>query len=305
MFNNKIFNMVSVAALSIIFLIGCTSEQEDAPETEADRELQLTASFSVIADIVEEIAGDRAHVDYIVPIGEEPHEHEPVPSDFQKVTDSDVFFVNGLGLEEWLESLMDNVTDTPVFEVSEGLDPIQLSDGETDDPHAWLDPNKVHTFVDNILDRLIEMDPNGEEVYQENADNYKQQLTELDEKIKESVEQVPEENRFILLSEDAFIYFGAAYDFETDGIWELNSHEEGTPQQIARIVDLLGERGIPYVFLETTLNPVHMEAVSSDSGVPIYDMTIYTDAVAEEGDASNYIGMMEHNLEAIVSALSE
>ncbi|MDV2582902.1 metal ABC transporter solute-binding protein, Zn/Mn family [Alkalibacillus haloalkaliphilus] len=302
MFKKKIISMISIITLASILLVGCNTGEDEATESE---ELQVTASFSVIADIVEQVAGERANVDYVVPIGEEPHEHEPVPSDFQKVTDSDLFFVNGLGLEEWLESLMDNVTDTPAVELSEGIDTIKLADGETDDPHAWLDPNNVNTFVDNILDELIEIDPDGEEVYRENAENYKQELADLDEMIQEKVEQVPEENRLIVLSEDAFIYFGAAYGLETEGIWELNAHEEGTPQQIARVVDLLGERDIPYVFLESTINPVHMETVSSDSGVPIYDMTIFTDAVAEDGDASSYIGMMEHNVEAITSALTE
>ncbi|MDQ0350232.1 iron/zinc/copper transport system substrate-binding protein [Alkalibacillus filiformis] len=302
MFKKKFFSMISIITLASILLVGCNTGEDETSESE---ELQITASFSVIADVVEQVAGERANVDYVVPIGEEPHEHEPVPSDFQKVTDSDVFFVNGLGLEEWLESLMDNVTDTPAVEVSAGIEPIKLSDGETDDPHTWLDPNNVNVFVDNILEKLIEIDPDGEDLYRENAETYKQELAELDEMIQEKVEQVPEENRLIVLSEDAFIYFGAAYGFETEGVWELNAHEEGTPQQIARVVDLLGDHDIPYVFLESTINPVHMETVSSNSGVPIYDMTVYTDAVAEEGDASSYIGMMEHNVEAITSALSE
>ncbi|MBB5174221.1 metal ABC transporter solute-binding protein, Zn/Mn family [Texcoconibacillus texcoconensis] len=301
-----------LSALGLLFvsgsiLMGCSEETDDQEANQGETEqLELTASFSVLADVVDEVVGDRGTVDYIVPLGEEPEEHEPTPSDFEKVTDSDLFFVNGLGLESWLESMMDNVTDTPAAEVTGGITPIPLSEGNADDPHAWLNPALVKTYVDNIVEELVELDPEGESTFTENAESFKEELNELDAWIEEQTEQIPEEHRFITISEDALVYFGEAYGFETEGIWELNAHEEGTPQQISRLVDMVTERGIPYVFIETTVSPNYMETVSENAGVPIFEEVIYSDALGEEGTGVySYIDMMEHNVEAIVEALGQ
>ncbi|WP_018923977.1 metal ABC transporter solute-binding protein, Zn/Mn family [Salsuginibacillus kocurii] len=315
------FKMLGLPLALSFILIGC-GEETDSPENEevdegeeetgeegeeaAEEELQITTSFSVLADIVDQVVGERGTVDYIVPRGEEPEEHEPTPSDFEQVTDSDLFILNGLGLESWLESLMDNVTDTSAVEVSEGITPIPLSDGDVDDPHVWLDPTLVKTQVDNIVEYLVEEDPEGEDTYTENAERFKEELAELDEWIEEETENIPEEHRFIAISEDAFVYFGEAYNFETAGIWELNAHEEGTPQQISRLVDSLEEQDVPYVFIETSVSPDYMESVSDSSGVPIYDDVIYSEALGEEGSGvDTYIDMMEHNVNAFVDALGE
>ncbi|PSL43227.1 iron/zinc/copper transport system substrate-binding protein [Salsuginibacillus halophilus] len=282
-----------------------TEDPEELDEVDADN-LQITTSFSVLGDIVEQIAGDEAEVDFIVPLGEEPEEHEPTPSDFEHVSDSDVFIINGMGLESWLESLMDNVTDTPAVPVSNGVDPIMLEDGETADPHAWLDPANVEIYAENIAEALSKAAPDEAETFEANAEAYIEELEELDAYIQENTDDIPEENRLITNSEDAFVYFGEAYDFDTEGIWELNAHEEGTPQQIARMVDIVQEREVPYLFNETTVSPDYMESVSEDAGVPVFDEPVYTDAHGEEGSgAETYISMMEHNADVFRDALSE
>lgn len=281
-------------------------EEDNNEEADADGDLHVTASFSVLADIVEQVGGDRVTVDYIVPRGEEPEEHEPTPSDFEAVTDSEAFFINGMGLESWLESMMENVADTPSVELSDGVEGIPLEDSDAYDPHAWLNPENVSTYVDNLVEELTSLDPEGEEAYQENAEAFKEELTELDSWIEETLADVPEENRFLTISEDALVYFGERYDFETAGIWELNAHEEGTPQQISSLVDHLTEQEVPYVFIESTVNPNYMETVSDNSGVPIYEEMLYTDAIGEDDTGIlTYIDMMEHNVEAFADALGE
>ncbi|WP_332690426.1 metal ABC transporter substrate-binding protein [Halalkalibacter lacteus] len=312
-----------VLSLTFLFAIGCSadetqqeeiegSEQEDTTEetdsteeaTEAGEEgLSITTSFSILGDIVGTIIGERGTVEYLVPIGEEPHEYEPIPSDFQKASDSDVFYVNGFSLEGWLEKLVGNVGDVPVVTVSEGITPILLEGSEEEDPHAWLSVENVKVYVENIVEDLVERDPSGEETYRTNAEAYLTELDDLQAWIKAEVEAVPEETRVIVVTENAFKYFGEAYGFETEGVWELNSHEEGTPSQIARVIDLVSDQNIPAIFVETTVDKRYMERISEGTGVEIAG-EVYTDAVGQDGSgAETYLLMMKHNVETFVNGL--
>ncbi|CAM3848211.1 metal ABC transporter solute-binding protein, Zn/Mn family [Alkalicoccus chagannorensis] len=284
-----------------------TNNNDEADEnSENSGELQVTTSISVFADMIEQVGGDRVQVDYVVPRGEEPEEHEPTPGNFTDVADSEVFFVNGMNLESWLESMMDNAGDTPTVELTEGIDPINMPDSDAADPHAWLNPQHAQTYVDNIQQELSDLDPEGAADYEANADAYREELASLDADVEEMLSSVPEEHRLVTISENALVYFGDRYDFETRGIWELNSHEEGTPQQISALVSELTEREVPYVFTESTVSPNHMETVSENADIPIYEDVLYTDAVSVEGEGvETYIEMMEHNASTLASALGE
>lgn len=310
MFEKKNFltGLIILITLSLFVVVGCDSEtisQQEDEDIISEGGLTIATSFSVLGDIVSQIIGDRGSVEYIVPIGEEPHEYEPVPSDFRKVSDAHVFYINGLGLEEWLEKIVSNVTDTEIVTVSTGVDTIPLvGDDDEDDPHAWLSTKNVILYVENIVDDLIERDPGGEDVYKSNAEAYIKELQELDAWIEEQVQLIPGEQRVIIVSENAFKYFGADYGLCTDGIWEINSHEEGTPQQFSRLAELVNERNIPGLFVETTVDNRYMETVANETGVQIKG-EVYTDAVGPQGSgAETYIKMMEHNAKTFVEGLT-
>ncbi|GAE36892.1 metal ABC transporter substrate-binding protein [Halalkalibacter akibai] len=291
--------LIFTTLVSTFLLAACGGNDETA-----DDSLKIVTSFSILADLAEQVAGERAEVEYLVPIGEEPHEYETVPSDFQKVSDADVFFVNGFGLEEWLERLVQNVGDVSIVSVSDGVTPLPISDQDGEDPHAWLDVKNVITYVENIRDDLIKRDPEGADEYEANANAYIAELEELHTWIETEVETIEESKRAIVISENAFKYFGDQYGFDTIGIWELNSHEEGTPRQIANVVDTISERSIPVVFVETTVDKRYMETVANDAGVEIAG-EVYTDAVGLDGSgAETYIKMMEHNVRTFVEGLS-
>ncbi|MED4161602.1 metal ABC transporter substrate-binding protein [Halalkalibacterium halodurans] len=291
--------------IMVIALIAAGCGAEDTGTSEDGEGLKIVTSFSILGDVLENIAGERSSVTYIVPIGEEPHEYEPVPSDFQAVSDADVFYVNGLGLEEWLQRLVENTSDVDVVEVSPTIDALPLEESDGLDPHAWLDVKNVMKYVEVIRDDLVERDPDGAEIYVANAEAYLQDLQELEDWIHDQVTTIPEEQRTIVISENAYRYFGEAYGFDTVGIWELNSHEEGTPGQISRVVDIVKELDLPAVFVETTVNKSFMTTVSNDSGVDIAG-EVYTDAVGLEGSgAETYIDMMKHNVDTFVSGLSQ
>ncbi|WP_031513007.1 metal ABC transporter solute-binding protein, Zn/Mn family [Desulfofalx alkaliphila] len=294
--------VLALILITVLSLAGCGGA--DTPRQQAEDEgLKIVTSLSILADLTENIVGWRGDVHYIVPIGENPEDYELLPSEFQRATDADVIFINGLNLEAMIERVLKSATETKIVHLTEGITPIPLVGEEAADPHAWLDAQLAVTYVDNILDTLVELDPAGEEYYRANAAAYKEQLLELDAWIKEQVEQVPEENRVIVVSENALKYYGRAYGFQTEGIWELNAHEEGTPQQISRIVDLVKNRGIPALFAETTLDKRYIKMISKETGVPIAG-EVYTDALGKPGSgAETYIGMMRHNTQVFIEGL--
>ncbi|NJP36102.1 metal ABC transporter solute-binding protein, Zn/Mn family [Alkalicoccus luteus] len=289
--------------LPALLLAACGEAESGGSEEEQD--LYITTSFSVLGDIAATVAGEHAEVDYIVPIGEEPHEYEPVPSDFRNVNEADVFYVNGLGLEEWLQRVVENAADTDVVETSTGVEEIPLEGEDGVDPHAWLSPANIPYYVDNIVADLSERAPDAAADFEANGEQLKQEAKELSAQIEEELADIPEEQRLIVVSENAFKYFGADFDIDTDGIWELNSHEEGTTGQMNRIIDVIQDRGVPAVFVESTVDPRYMETVSDNSGVPIAG-EVYTDAVGEEGSgAETYLDMLRHNASVFAEGLAE
>ncbi|WP_408955723.1 metal ABC transporter solute-binding protein, Zn/Mn family [Natroniella sp. ANB-PHB2] len=297
-------NGMVIAVVCIIIVLGLLSVQE----AREDEQLKVVATYSIIHDLVENVAGDRVELNSMVPIGEEPEEYEPLPEDMQAVAEADLVFANGLGMEHWLVSIIQNVAPNQnMVEVTAGVEPFYLYDaglqGEPD-PHAWLDPILVRDYyIPNIRDALIELDPEGEEYYQQRAVDYQEELGELDEWIKEQVEQIPVENKILVTSEGAYRYFVEAYGFEEGFIWQINSHEEGTPQQIANLIDSIRDQEVKAVFVETSVSHRPMERVAEEVGVPIGGV-LYSDSTDEPGSENdNYLSMMEHNVSSIVEAL--
>ncbi|WP_018924796.1 metal ABC transporter solute-binding protein, Zn/Mn family [Salsuginibacillus kocurii] len=302
--------LFTAGVLALITLSACNENTDEtegiAAENDADEQtIYVTTSFSVLADYIEQVVGDRGEVDYIVPRHEEPHEYEPVPSDFEKVSDSEVFYINGLNLEEWLEGLVENVGDIPVVELAAEAEPIELREGGVYDPHVWLSPEEAPLYIEALVEDLSERDPDGADEYRENADAYLEELEDLHAWTEEQMEEVAEEHRLIVTSENAFEYFGRSYGLDTEGVWEINSHEEGTPGQVARLVDVINDREVPALFKETTVSPDYIETVSENTGVEISG-EVYTDSVGEEGSgAEDYISMIEHNVETFRAGLAE
>ncbi len=294
---------IFLAILLVASLVMAGCGQKNTQEKAEDGLLQIVTSTSIIADVTANILGDRGRVEYLVPLGESPEDYELIPSQFQKVSNADLLLLNGLGLEEMIERGLRNVTGTPVVHVAEGVTTIPLVGEDVPDPHAWLDVSNMKIYVDNILQALIEVDPAGEEIFKKNASSYLEELKKLDYWIREQVKLIPENNRIIVISENALKYYGAAYGFQTEGIWELNSHEEGTPQQIARVVDLVNINQLPGIFVETTVDSRFMETISRETGVPIAG-TIYTDALGDSASgADTYINLMKYNTLLFVKGL--
>ncbi|HEX6989745.1 MAG TPA: metal ABC transporter substrate-binding protein [Bacillota bacterium] len=270
--------------------------------------LSLITTYSIVYDFVREVAGERAEVTSLVPIGQDPHTYEPKPSDLQAVAGADAVFYHGLNLELWFDRFIQNAGgERPVYIVTEGIEPLTVEGGAYagfPDPHAWMDPGLAIRYVENIRDALAELDPEGADIYAANAERYIGELEELDAWIRREVERIPAERRLLVTSENAFRYFARAYGFEILGyVYNLAPEDEPSARQISELVDSIRAAGLPAVFVETTLDPRILERISSESGAALGG-TVYVDSLGPEGgEADTYIKMMRANVMRFVEGL--
>ena len=307
---------VFVVALMVLGIAGCVKEQGSGGEAEGTKEkLEVVATNSIIYDITKNIAGDLIDLHSIVPVGKDPHEYEPLPEDVKKVQDADLILYNGINLENggnaWFTKMVNNakkVKNKDYFAVSDGVEVIYL-EGQSaegkEDPHAWLNIENGIIYAKNIAKYLIEKDPKNKETYQKNVDAYVEKLEALDKDAKARIAKIPQEKRLIVTSEGCFKYFSKAYDIPSAYIWEINTEEEGTPEQIIRLVEQLSQSKVPSLFVESSVDPRPMKTISQETNKPIYS-TIFTDSIAEAGkDGDSYYSMMKWNLDKIIEGLNK
>lgn len=302
----------TIKMLSLTIFILLVTACSNVSEGEADNDkLKIVATYSIIADMTENIVGEKAEVYSMVPIGTDPHMYDPLPKDTSKVSSADLVFYNGMNLETgkgWFQDLLDVTNKKDVaFAVSDEVTPMYLTEKgkETqEDPHAWLDIQNAIKYVDIITTRVIEKDPDNKEFYLHNQSEYVKKLNELDQYAKEAVEKIPQEKRILVTSEGAFKYFSKAYGFESAFIWEINTDSQGTPEQMKNIINIIDKNQVPALFLETSVNPKTMETISNETGVPIHSK-IFTDSLAKKGEEGDtYIKMIKWNIDKVVEGLS-
>ena len=260
-----------VLFLSVIVLVACASGKKDAA---SGQKLKVVATNSIIADITKNIAGDKIDLHSIVPIGQDPHEYEPLPEDVKKTSEADLIFYNGINLETggnaWFSKLVENAKKTEnkdYFAVSEGVDVIYLegkNEKGKEDPHAWLNLENGIIFAKNIAKQLSAKDPNNKEFYEKNLKEYTDKLDKLDKESKDKFNNIPAEKKLIVTSEGAFKYFSKAYGVPSAYIWEINTEEEGTPEQIKTLVEKLRQTKVPSLFVESSVDDRPMKTVSQE-----------------------------------------
>lgn len=274
--------------------------------TQAQEKKIVVSSASMLWDMVKEIAGDKVDNQLIVPIGGDPHVHEPTPVDAQKVGAADLIFVNGLTFEGWITELIDNSgTSAKTVIVTEGITPISSSVYENAyDPHAWMDLTLGLKYIENIKNALVEMDPDNKEFYIKNYSTYATKLNKLDKYITDKIQNIPESKRLLVTSHDAFKYYGKRYGLRVEGIMGISTESEAQTKDMLRVVNAIRESGVPAIFIESTINPKLIQQIAKDNNVNIGGK-LYADSIGPKGSSGHsYYDMLKHNTDVIHKALT-
>lgn len=288
--------------ISLLFLAACSPLAIDSP---GDGPV-VVASATFLADIAQNVAGDRLQVESLLPLGVDPHSYQPIPKDVAKVADSDLLIINGAEYEHFLENVLGNAGgERTVVEASAGLKAREDAVGEHGvDPHLWLDPNNVIIYVKNIHDGFVTFDPEGKDVYTSNAKSYSIQLQELDAWIRKQVDSIPAERRLLVTNHDSLGYFAERYGFTVIGTVVEGTSSEAAPsaQQMAALIDQIKASGAPAVFLDAAESTTLANQIASDAGVTVVT-DLYFGSLTDGPPAGTYIDMMKHNVTRIVEAL--
>lgn len=272
----------------------------------AEEKPVVVTTVTIINDMATMIAGDEVLVKCLMPIGGDPHLHEPTPGDAVKVTEADLILVNGLTLEGWIDELIANAGgDAEVITVTEGIKPIesQTYKGSTD-PHAWMDVSKGIKYAENIKNSFVKLHPSGKEVFEFNFGVYKQQLEELDDYIFKAIASIPEQKRILITSHDAFQYYGKRYGIELESILGTSTDAEAQVSDMTRVNNVIKASKVPAVFVESTINPKMLKQIADDNDI-VVGGHLYADSIGdEESGADSYYDMLKHNTDQIVNGLT-
>ena len=298
----------SLAAWIVLaaLLSGCTARASTAPAQPGSLHVLATETF--LGDIAQNVAGERLQVETLLPPGVDPHEFQPAPQDAIRIDQSQVLIVNGLGYETWLANSLQDIGGQRLEVVAaQGLTPNPDPSGEhpDGDPHMWMDPLKVVTYVENIRDGLSKADPAGKGMYAANADAYIQKLKDLDAWIKTQVALVPSGMRLLVTSHDALGYFAQAYGFKVVGAIIPSVTNEASPsaQQMAALIDTIQRTGAPAIFLDASENQKLAQQIASATGAKVVTDLYVETLSAPNGPAPTYIDMLKHDVTSIVTAL--
>ncbi|MDY4280735.1 MAG: metal ABC transporter substrate-binding protein [[Pasteurella] mairii] len=270
---------------------------------------KVITTFTVIQDIAQNVAGDAAVVESITKPGAEIHDYEPTPKDIAKAQSADLILWNGLNLERWFERFFQNIhKNIPSVVVTEGIKPISIFEGPYQgmpNPHAWMSASNALIYIENIKQAFIKYDPKNADIYQKNASAYAEKIKALDKPLREKLMQVPENQRWLATSEGAFSYLAHDYGFKEIYLWPINAEQQGTPQQVRKLIDLVRKNNVPVVFSESTISPKPAQQVAKESGAK-YGGVLYVDSLsAADGPVPTYIDLLKTTVTTIVKGFEK
>lgn len=275
---------------------------------QANAKFKVVTTFTVIQDIAQNVAGNAATVESITKPGAEIHEYEPTPKDIVKAQSADLILWNGLNLERWFERFFQNIKDKPAVVVTEGIQPLSIYEGPYKDapnPHAWMSPSNALIYIENIKNALMKYDPQNAAVYEKNAADYAQKIKQLDEPLRAKLAQIPEAQRWLVTSEGAFSYLAKDYNLKEGYLWPINAEQQGTPQQVRKVIDLVRKNNIPVVFSESTISAKPAQQVAKESGAK-YGGVLYVDSLsAKNGPVPTYIDLLNVTVSTIVKGFGK
>ena len=293
----KILKISIFAALIITPLSGAFAK---------DR-MKVLTTFTVLADMASNVAGDVADVVSITKPGAEIHGYEPTPQDIVRASNADLILWNGMNLELWFEQFLNNMKETPSVILTDGIDPISISSGNYQgkpNPHAWMGLDNAIIYIDNILQAFVDHDPVNTQIYRENAQNYKNELRSTIIPLRNEIAKIPSKDRWLVTCEGAFSYLARDFEMKELYLWPMNADQVGTPKQIRDVIDGVRENNIQVVFCESTVNTAPAKQVARETGIE-YGGVLYVDSLSEKnGEVPTYLDLLTVTSKRVVEGLT-
>ena len=296
---------VSLAVLALLSS-GC-NQVNDRDQALKDKKEVLT-TFTVLADLARNVAGDRLTIRSIVKPGSEIHGYQPTPSDIERAGSADLIVENGLGLELWARKFTASAGDIPTLTLSDGMEPLLIAEDAyagKPNPHAWMSPQRTMAYVDQLERAFGTLDPAGADQFKANAIAYKQKLQRLDQELRSALQAIPEKRRVLVSCEGAFTYLANDYGLEEAYLWPVNAESQVTPKRMARLIETVRDRKIPAVFCESTVSDKAQKQVAAESGAR-FGGTFYVDSLSKpDGPAPTLLKLQRHNVALLINGLVE
>jgi len=274
----------------------------------AQEKPKVVTTFTIIADMAKNVAGDAATVESITKPGAEIHNYQPTPRDLLRARDADLVLRNGLNLELWFERFLQNLGDVKNVTVSDGITPMPIAGGSYEgkpNPHAWMSPENAFIYVENIRKGLTEIDPTNAETYAANAKAYTDKIRAQTQPIRDALAKLPEDHRWLVTSEGAFSYLARDFGLKELYLWPVNADSQGTPQQVRSVIDAMREHNVKVIFSESTVSDKPAKQVASETGAS-YGGVIYVDSLSEsDGPVPTYLDLLRVTTETIAKGLAQ
>lgn len=307
------FRVVAALAAVVAFTLGagltaCTSDASAPalPDEEDDRPVVLT-TFTVLADIAQNVAGEHLRVESITKVGAEIHSYEPSPGDLRRASEADLILDNGLGLEAWFEQFVADIA-APHVVVTAGIEPMSISEGAAvghPNPHAWMSPTNAMIYAQNMSDAFAELLPEQSAAFEANAERYSEQLAALQATLVTEIDRIPQAKRALVTCEGAFSYLARDAGLVEQYIWAVNAERQATPRQVIDVIDYVRELDVPAVFCESTVSDASMRQVVQETDA-VFGGVLYVDSLSDaDGPVPTYLDLIAHNIDTILAALSE
>tara|TARA_R100000935_G_scaffold22908_2_gene42103 strand:- start:8131 stop:9024 length:894 start_codon:yes stop_codon:yes gene_type:complete len=274
------------------------------PAVAAD--FKVVTTFTVLADMAQQVGGDGVEVVSITKPGAEIHGYQPTPRDIVGAVGADLILWNGMNLELWFEQFISNLGEIPSVTLTDGVDPISIGEGEYEgkpNPHAWMGLENALIYVDNIAAAFAQHDPDNAATYVANAESYKQEIRDTITPLRDRIAQIPEDQRWLVTCEGAFSYLARDFGMKELYLWPMNADQTGTPQQVRKVIDSVRDNDIPVVFCESTVNTSPAKQVARETGAA-YGGVLYVDSLSTaEGPVPTYLDLLRVTSQTVADGL--
>ncbi len=300
--------ILTTLAVIVLFLAGIWAIHVRIKPTNQQQKKLVLTTFTVIADMAREVAGEDVAVESITKPGAEIHHYEPTPQDLVRVQEADMVLDNGMNLEKWATKLYSNAPKVPHVTLTDGIEPSLIQEGPYTgfpNPHAWMSPTNALIYVDNITRALIQIAPEHEASFTKRAATYKNRIRAVDQELKTSLARIAPAKRYLVSCEGAFSYLTRDYELNELYLWPINSDSQGTPQQVRHVVEEVRRNRIPAVFCESTVGSKPQEQVVAETDSS-FGGTFYVDSLSDaDGPAYSYIALLEYNAALLIKGLTQ